>query len=477
MRNRLLSFTHTSRWQMGVVAALMVLALTSFFCLYYFYRYNTESKFTTLEEILEAGKITVITRNSAHCYYLYKDQAMGFEYDLAKAFADYLGVKLNVKTAEMWEEMVSALTDGTGAFIAASTTATPKRREQVAFSNGYMAVWQHIIVHRNNPGISRAEDLAGKTVHVREGTSYQELLEALRKDGIDLVIKLHNDLPTEELIRQVEEEEIEITIAYSNIALLNRMYYPRTVIASAIGEKEYLRWATSHGADRLLERINSFFEMIKENGEFEEIYNRYYANVGFFDYVDLRAYHRRLETELPRYKPIIKEAAKRHGFDWKLIAAQMYQESHFNSKARSHAGALGLMQLMPRTARSLGVKNIFDPVENINAGVQYLSNLYDLFGNVNSPDRLLIALAAYNVGRGHIFDAQNLARKKNLDPYRWLSLSKTLPLLSQRKYYKHARHGYCRGREPVKYVRQIMIYYDILRHHGIEYKTDAPSRT
>jgi len=128
------------------------------------------------------------------------------------------------------------------------------------------------------------------------------------------------------------------------------------------------------------------------------------------------------------------------------------------------------MQLLTRTAHSLKVSDIFNPVDNINGGVQYLKNLYDLFDSVTGDDRLMISLAAYNVGQGHIQDARKLAIKKNLDPSSWESLSQTLPLLRYRKYYKNAKYGYCRGTEPVIYVKQIMIYYDILKRQGIEYK-------
>ena len=423
-----------------------------------------------LENILKAGEITVVTRNNANCYYLYRGQAMGFEYDLAKAFADYLGVKLKVKIAEKWEGMIPALMKDTDSFIAASMTIMPEREKWISFSNGYMPIQQYVITHRTNRSIKCPDDLAGKIVHVRAGTSYEERLKLLKNKGIDLEIKLHNDLPTEELIRQVAEGKIEITIADSNIALLNQKYYHKAVLACPINEQEFLGWAVNRNAQNLLSRINCFFKLIKENGKFDEIYNKYYVNINDFDFVDLRAYHRRLKSRLPKYKKIIMEAADYHDLDWRLIAAQMYQESHFNPRARSSSGARGLMQLTRSTARSLGVKNILDPKQNINAGVRHLKDLYTYFKNAKNSNRLFIALAAYNVGQGHIFDARDIAREMNLDPDKWSSLSTTLPLLSNQKYYKKARYGYCRGREPIEYINKIMMYYDILKRQGIEYE-------
>jgi membrane-bound lytic murein transglycosylase F len=428
-----------------------------------------EYKFSTLHKITKAGQITVITRNSAHCYYTYRDEPMGFEYELAKEFADYLGVKLKIQITEDWEEMVPALVNGTGAFIAAGMTITPKRQKQAAFSDGYMDIQQHIISRRNRAKIKKLEDLSGKTIHVRTATSYQERLEELQKKGIDLTIELHHDLPTEELIQHVDKGEIEFTVADSNVALLSRRHFPGAVMAGAISDLQQLGWAVHPEAQRLKVKINSFFKIIKKNGKYDEIYNKYYGDVANFDYVDLSIFHRRIKTRLSRYSPFIKAAAKKHGFDWRLISAQIYQESHLNPWAKSPAGAKGLMQLLSSTARSLGVKDIYNPVENINAGVQHLKNLYDLFNGADGTDRLLISLAAYNIGQGHIRDARQLAVNMDLDPNLWESLAKTLPLLSFRKYYKNSKYGYCRGTEPVLYIKQIMIYYDILKRRGIKH--------
>lgn len=434
------------------------------------------SEHVTLEKILSKGAITVISRNNTHCYYIYRDRAFGFEYDLAKAFSDYLGVQLQVNIAEKWDGMIPSLQNGAGAFIAASLTKTPYRQTQVAFSKEYMTVQPHLVVHRRNQHLKRLVDLSDITIHVRRGSSYQELLERLMDEGYQLKVTLHDNIPTEELIQQVEEGKIEATIANSNIAFLNRRYHPRIAIMDAIGPAESLAWAVHPNARQLLKKINAFLEEIQTNGVFQKIYNRYYAYVDEFDYVDLRTFHWRVKTRLPRYLSIIQEAAENHAFDWRLIAAQMYQESHFNPEAKSHAGAYGLMQLTETTAKSLRVENILDSSQNIHAGVMHLRNMYDLFSRSSGSDRLFMALAAYNIGQGHIQDARNLAHKMNLDPNKWSSLTKTLPLLSKQEFYKNATYGYCRGGEPIEYVKQIMIYYDILRHDGIEYRTQqAPS--
>jgi len=424
------------------------------------------AKKSGLEEIKESGKITVITRNNAHCYYTYRDNPMGFEYDLAKAFSDYLGVSLNVITSH-WEKLFDVLNGGGGDFIAASLTITPSREKLIDFSDEYLAIQQQAVIHTSNYKTRKIEDLKGKTIHVRRGTSYEERLNELKGEGLDITIQLHEDTPTEELIRMVAEKEIEVTIADSNVAFLNRRYYPDVKIAFPIEEQQSLAWAVKKREAGLQKAINEFLKKIKEDGTFAKIYEKYYANVEIFDYVDLKKYHRRLKTRFPKYKEIIKRAAEKYGFDWRLIAAMVYQESHFNPRAKSFTGVRGMMQLTLETAKEIGIKNRLDPEQSIKGGVKYLKELYERYDGAKDPDRVLITLASYNVGHGHILDAQKIAKERNLDPNSWSSLEVILPLLRYRKYYKKTKNGYCRGTEPVRYVNRILTYYDILKREAI----------
>ena len=427
------------------------------------------SKNRALERIQESGTITVVTHNSANCYYTYRDQNMGFEYDLAKAFADFLGVELKVKVPESWDQLLPSLGKGVGEVVAAGITITPSRLESVDFSRGYLSVQQKAIINKKNKEIKSIDDLKGKSIHVRQGTSYEERLRTLKRDGLDMRIKVREDVLTEELMEAVAQGEIEVTIADSNVALLNRRYYPDVRIAFPIEKPQSLGWAVKKDERALLSKINEFFETIQENGTFEDIYNRYYAYAERFDHLDIKRFQERIESRLPRYEKTIKQAADLYGFDWRLIAALIYQESQFSPWAKSFSGVRGLMQLTLPTAREMGVNNRLNPKESIMGGARYLRQLHDLYDKAPEPDRTLIALAAYNVGKGHVLDARRLASKMSLDPNKWSSLEKTLPLLRQRKYYKNSRFGYCRGREPVFHVQNILSYYDILKREAIEY--------
>jgi len=422
---------------------------------------------STLEGILEKGKIVLITQNSANTYFLYRDEPSGFEYELAKAFAGHLGVELQIVTPG-WMEMFKLLGRGKGDFIAAGVTILPSRLDMVDFSDPYLDIQQEVIVHRINREVRKKEDLAGRTVHVRKGTSYQKRLLQLQEEGIDLNMVLIPDVPTEELIAEVAEREIEITVADSNIALLNRRYNPDIKIAFPITQKQSLGWAVRKGNAELLEAINYFFSKIKDEGTLQDIYDHYYSNRVILGQVDITSFKKRIRTRLPDYEETIRREAEKNGFDWRLITAMIYQESHFNPRARSYTGVRGLMQITQVTAREVGIESRMNPEDSIRAGVRYLAGLRDRFNDIQDErERLLFALASYNVGYGHVRDAQKIAIKKGLNPDTWETLKKVLPLLRRPEYYREARYGYARGTEPIRYVSHILTYYDILRYGGM----------
>lgn len=423
---------------------------------------------SSLDRILAAGELRVITGSSPHSYYVYRNQSMGFDYELARQFADHLGVRLRVVPCGTWADMLTALYRGRGDLIAAGIEITPSRLRQVTFSDGYREVQQHLISHRRMAPIATLQDLAGKTVDVGRGSAHHERLEELRRQGIDVTIRAHDNLPDDLLIQRVARGEIDFTVANSNIALMVRRYYPSAAVRALSRDTIPLGWAVRPDARNLLEKVNAFFRIIRNTGQLEDIYEKYHWNIGDFDYIDLKTFHERMRTRLPRYRPFIKDAAQKNGFDWCLIAAQAYRESHLDPLARGANDAQGLMQILPVTGRSLKVAVLSDPVANIKAGVQYLKWLYDQFDGIEEDDRLLTALAAYNAGPGHVQDARRLASKMGLDPNRWESLAKTLPLLRFRKYYQQAEQGFCRGDITVAYVKHIMTYYDILKRQELD---------
>lgn len=418
---------------------------------------------TAVDRLRERGRLVVITQNSQHSYYIDRGEPHGFEYELAQAFAADLGVELEVATPQ-WSRMVPMLRDGAASVIAAAFTNTAARREEVLFSHPYMFVRQHLIVHSSKRSVRRMADMNGMTVHVRTGTSYESRLRELKAGGLQIDVSAHPERPTEDLIRAVAEQEIAATVADTHVARLNRRYYPNARIAFHISGPQPLAWAVRPGEHSLRRAINQFFERIKHDGTYERIHERYYGHTEVFDYFDIAVFHRRVQTRLPEYEAIFKQEARAFGFDWRFIAAMAYQESHYHPLATSYTGVRGIMQVTLDTAREMGIRDRLDPGQSIHAGVKYLAGLRARFDDIPTErDRLLFALAAYNVGYGHVRDAQQLAGQQGFDPRRWRSLEESLPLLAHPEYYRDLPHGYARGHEPVRYVKRILSYYDILR--------------
>ncbi len=427
---------------------------------------SSEQREDRLRTIRELGRVVVITRNHPQYLQTYQGEAMGFEYELMKAFADYLGVGLEMKTLGRGD-MIQALNQGRGDFAAVGIVATPFRQRFVDFSDGFLSIQPRVVVRKDGPTITEFEGLTGKTIHVKKRSTHEERLHELREEGLDITVELHEGVSAEELIRRVARREIEMTMADSHIAFRNRLYYPNIKVGIPVGEPLSLVWAVKKGEGTLLNAINDFFNTIKTDGTFQRVYRAYYGNSEVFDRFEIDKFHERIRTRLPRYEESIKRSAKKYGFDWRLIAAVIYQESQFDPEARSHRGVRGLMQLTDLTAKEVGVTDRLDPEQSIMGGVKYLKNLYQRYDTAKGLDRILLTLASYNVGPRHISNAQRIARKKGLKPYKWLSLEQTLPLLCQEEYLKLNKFGYCRGTEPVRYVNRILVFFDILRRQAV----------
>ena len=196
--------------------------------------------------------------------------------------------------------------------------------------------------------------------------------------------------------------------------------------------------------------------------------NKYYENTEEFDVYELKKFHHRIQTLLPEYKKFIMEESEKYGLDWRLVAAVVYQESHFNPHAKSITNVQGMMQLTHATAEEMGVENRLNPNQSIRGGIKYLDKMYQKFSHIKDDyQQMLFALASYNIGYGHVLDALQIAEEKGLDLNKWQTLKTTLPLLSRSRYYKNTRHGYARGKESVQFVERVLTYFDILKQKTI----------
>jgi membrane-bound lytic murein transglycosylase F len=417
----------------------------------------------TVERIQQSGVLRMISTRSLNTFYLYKNTPTGFEYDLARAFARYLNVDLDIVTPG-WNNLFVYLDQGKGDFVGAGMAITKERLEKIDFSIPYMDIQQRVIHHALVFGPRSIDDLAFRTIHVRRNTSYHSRLAEIKASGIDLTYILHDNVPTEDLIAMVNDREIKFTIADSSVARLIQRHFPDIRIGIPIQEKESLAWAVRKDDLEMRRKINDFFLYAKSKGIRKQIVDKYYGHTKDFDVSELKTFHRRVKARLPKYRDTIQKEAEKHGFDWRLMAAVIYQESRFDPYAKSMTYVEGLMQVTRAAADEMGIQDRLDPVQSVRAGIKYLSRMYDKFDQIDDAyQRILFALASYNVGYGHVLDAMAIAREKELNPLVWNSVKTTLPLLSKPDFYKKTRHGYARGWEPVEYVERILTYYDILK--------------
>ncbi|MDH3978900.1 MAG: membrane-bound lytic murein transglycosylase MltF [Gammaproteobacteria bacterium] len=416
-----------------------------------------------LEQVQQKNELIVISRNSATTYYEGPNGPTGFEYELAKRFADYLGVELHIVIPPNFNDILPLVALGDAHLAAAGLTATEKRREKVRFGPNYHQITPQLVYRSGSKRPRSAGDLQG-TLEVVAGSSHEERLEELKQEFTELSWEAQPEQSSEELLTLVWQQLIDYTVADSHELAVNRHYYPELKPAFDLDEPQPLAWAFPNSEDNsLFLAAGAFFKQIMHDGTLEQLIERYFGHIETFDYVGTRRYQAHVEQRLPQYLELFTEAASGIGMDWRLLAAIGYQESHWDPGAVSPTGVRGLMMLTRNAAKDLGIENRSDPVQSIMGGAEYLARMAKrLPEHIPEPDRTWMALAAYNVGLGHLEDARKLTIKNKGDPDRWVDVKKNLPLLSKKKWFQQTRYGYARGREPVRYVQNIRTYYDIL---------------
>ncbi len=421
---------------------------------------------SALHRIKKSGTIRLITDLDLNVFNIYHDWPRDFEHELALEFSSFIGARLEMVTLKN-SNILTDFYKKRGEFISSSLTLANQDKISVARSEPFLNVQQRLIHHKLILPLKSIKELAGRAIHIRKDSPYHLRLKAIKSLGIDIKIITYDVISTEELIRRVALRQIKYTVANNNIAMLNRRYYPDIHIGLPIKEKEQLRWLIRGRDFELLEKMNAFIEMIKSDGTHRRIFQNYYGNIDDFDYFDLKLFHKRIKTRLPEYKDMIVSESKKYQFDWRMIASVVYQESHFDPLAESHTGVKGIMQVTHETAVEMGIQDRMDPLQSVKAGIKYLDKLYKRFDDIKDRhQRFIFALASYNIGYGHIRDAQKITKELGMNKNRWSSLKQTLPLLTRKKYYKKTRYGYARGKEPVRYVDKILTYYNILKHQA-----------
>lgn len=416
-----------------------------------------------LERVLQQKELVVLTRNAATTYYEGPHGPVGMEYDLAKGFADHLGVKLRIVVVSTVSEILSRLAEGEADLAAAGLTITQPRKVWARFTTPYQHITQQLVYRTGTKRPKNLEQLEG-TLEVVADSSHEERLHTLQTEFHDLSWIENKEADSEELLTLVWERLIDYTVADSNEIMMNQRYLPELRVAFDLTEPEPLAWAFPKFKDDSIHKAaNEYFKQIADSGQLAQINERYYGHLNHFDYVGTRTFKQHVQQRLPEFRHLFEYAGKEFGVDWILLAATAYQESHWDPDAVSPTGVRGIMMLTQNTAREVGVKKRTDPVESIRGGALYLRKLMKKVPErVQEPDRTWLALAAYNVGYGHLEDARIITQSQGGNPDSWKDVKNSLPLLRKRKWHKNTKHGYARGSEALQYVENIRSYYAIL---------------
>jgi len=410
------------------------------------------------EAIKKRRVLRVLLRNNAASYFLYRGELMGFEYELAREFADYHGLRLEVVVPPSHRELTSWLLEGRADIALGFIEPDPRLRDLgIEFSSPYHYARQHIVVQQKDPAKS-LEDLDHRTLIVRHHSSYWDRLSALQRAGARFQLRATDDnVETEQLIQMVARGKYKATMAGEHQLDIELAKGVEVRSAYVLDEMAEHAFALRQRNPQLKQALDVFVKRIYKSEFYNVTYTKYFKSRRSVQRLARGRVMDPLNGQISPYDKLVRKYADRYGFDWRLVTAQMYQESRFDPKAKSQVGARGLMQLMPRTAKAMGIKNAGDPALNILGGIKYLDWLRDRFeSKLPIPDRLWFTLASYNAGAGHVHDARRLARQLGFDPDRWFDhTEKAMLLLSKKEYARKARFGYVNGREPVNYVRDI----------------------
>lgn len=436
---------------------------------------------TDLERVQARGQLFMLTQPGPTTYFEDGRGANGFEYIIAKAFADSLGVDLVVKIKPTLESLFFSVGGPQGDFVAANITQTETRNKSLVFTSPFHQITQQLIYSRSSErprSVAQLSQLEGDLL-VISNSSHSERLRELQVDYPELKWREQANLDMGELMRMLNASEINYTIIDSLAYQIHRHLYPRARKAMDISEPQPMAWAfASHGDGTLLEAANNFLEEYKKNGKLDDLKKIFSSQAKNFSVANSQQLGKLVKERLPTFEKMFQKTAEAYNLDWHLLAAIAYQESHWNPRAKSPTGVRGLMMLTQATAKEMKVKNRLDPLQSILGGTAYFVKLKSrLPERITEPDRTWFTLAAYNVGFGHLEDARVLTQRAGKNPDNWNDVRDHLPLLSKKVHYSTVRHGYARGWEPVVYVDNIQYFIAYLKLHSIALQETKDEQT
>lgn len=429
-----------------------------------------------LDSIRVRGKIIAVTDNNSTSYFIYRGEPMGFQFELLKAFSDHIGLDIDIVSENNLKYAFNMLNNGEADILALNLTVNDLRKESILFTEP-IAKTRQILVQKKpdnwrdltlsdlgNQLLKKPEDLARKKVYVQESSAHVELLKEISKEtGVKINI-VEVPFEQERLIRMVATGDIDFAVCDENIALVNSTYYPDIDVSTYLSTNVDLAWGIrKNKSEQLLSELNDWIVSFRKTSAYAIIYAKYFNNsrTGEMFYSDYFAIN---TGRISPWDDLIKMYSDSIKWDWRLLAALIYQESRFIPDVVSAAGAFGLMQIMPQTARNFGIDITSSPKNNIKAGTSYINWLHKIFDPKieDENERVKFILAAYNAGPGHVLDAMKLAAKHGMNPQKWEgNVAVWLQKKSEPKYYNDAdvKNGYFRGKESIAFVSQILDRY------------------
>ncbi len=426
-----------------------------------------------LDSIISRGRLIAVSDFNSTNYFIYKGEPMGFHFELLKSFTEHLGIDLEIIKENDLENAFGLLKSGDADMLALGLTVSSSRKKEILFTDPIFETrqvlvqkkpnnWRSMTMDMLNRKLVRNQlDLAGKTIYVQKLSSHAERLKTLSEEIGDSITIIEVPYDSEELIRNVAHGEIEFTVCDENIASVNSTYYSDIDVNTPISFTQNIAWGIRlTNSEKLLLELNNWLNTYRKSRSFALLYKKYYQN-SRSSLIVRSDYYTSNTGKISKYDDLIKSASENIGWDWRLLASLVYQESRFNPLVRSHAGAYGLMQIMPVTGKHFGVDITASPSSNVKAGIMFINWLQALFENkISDPEeRLKFILASYNAGPGHILDAMRLAEKNGMDPEIWDgSVAYWLQKKSDPVYYRDAdvKSGYFRGKESINFVSEIL---------------------
>lgn len=406
-------------------------------------------------------------------YFIYQGQEMGFDYENLRQFAEDEGLVLDLKVAPSLQNLLKMISSGEAQLAAYPIPKIEEYNSIVKHCGPKEITWQVLVQPSGKDRVSDVTELVGKTVYVEKDSKYHYRIQNLDNElggGIDIVPISKDTLISEDLIVMVDRGEIPMTIVDSDIAGLNKSYFPKLDIGMKISLDQYSSWAVGNECDSLAAKLDRWEKRHQSSEMMKSIYRKYFEiskNKSVSEDISSNLdFIIKKGGDISPYDNSFKRHAGIPGYDWELLAAIGFNESRFDNNVVSWAGAKGIMQLMPKTAQAMGVEgdDINNPDRNIFAAAKLLKHLDDALKSrvPDSNERINFVVAAYNCGLGHILDAIALAGKHGLNPEVWLgNVSEAALMKSRPQYYNDpiVKNGYFRGRETVEFVDKVMSTY------------------